>query len=48
MHPNPDAKKPDDWNEVMDGEWERALVPNLKYEVRGSLLPRGVRNKTRD
>lgn len=32
----------------MDGEWEKPLIPNLKYEVRGSLLPRGVRNKTRD
>jgi hypothetical protein len=29
----------------MDGEWEGPLIPNLKYKVRGSLCPMGVRNK---
>ncbi|KAM5322266.1 LOW QUALITY PROTEIN: calreticulin-like [Glossophaga mutica] len=30
--PDPDTKKPDDWNEVMDEEWEGPLIPNLKYK----------------
>lgn len=33
--PDPDAKKPDDWNEAIDGVWEGPLIPNLKYKVRG-------------
>jgi len=24
--PDPDAEKPDDWDEDMDGEWEAPLV----------------------
>uniref|UniRef100_A0A4X1WAQ6 Calreticulin n=1 Tax=Sus scrofa TaxID=9823 RepID=A0A4X1WAQ6_PIG len=30
--PDPNAKKPEDWNEAMDGEWEGPLIPNLKYK----------------
>jgi len=26
--PDPDADKPDDWDEDMDGEWEAPLIPN--------------------
>ena len=42
--PDLEAKKPDDWNEAMNGEWEEPLISNLKYKVRGSLLPIGMRN----
>lgn len=31
--PDPDAKKPDDWDEDMDGEWEPAMIPNPEYKV---------------
>ncbi|EPY84492.1 hypothetical protein CB1_000472012 [Camelus ferus] len=40
--PDPDAKKPDDWNEAMDGEWEGLLIPNLKYQ--GQWKPRIIDN----
>jgi hypothetical protein len=26
--PDPEADKPSDWDEEMDGEWEAGLVPN--------------------
>lgn len=46
--PDPDAKKPADWNEAIDGEWEGPLIPNLKYKVSGGgYLSSGVRNKTK-
>ncbi|KAJ1064051.1 hypothetical protein K5549_009363 [Capra hircus] len=40
--PDPDTKKPDDWNEAMDGEWEGPLTPNLKYK--GQWEPRIIDN----
>lgn len=33
--PDPDAKKPDDWDEDMDGEWEPPMIPNPEYKVAG-------------
>jgi calreticulin len=30
--PDPDASKPDDWNEEDDGEWEAPLIDNPKYK----------------
>lgn len=30
---DPDAKKPDDWDEDMDGEWEPPMIPNPEYKV---------------
>lgn len=34
--PDPDAKKPDDWDEEMDGEWEPPMVTNPEYKVHKS------------
>ena len=31
--PDPDAKKPEDWDEEMDGEWEPPMIPNPEYKV---------------
>lgn len=31
--PDPDAKKPDDWDEDMDGEWEPPMITNPEYKV---------------
>lgn len=31
--PDPDAKKPDDWDEDMDGEWEPPVITNPEYKV---------------
>ena len=31
--PDPDAKKPDDWDEDMDGEWEPPMITNPHYKV---------------
>lgn len=36
--PDPDAKKPEDWDEDMDGEWEPPMIPNQEYKV-GQLEP---------
>lgn len=39
--PDPDAKKPDDWDEDMDGEWEPPMITNPEFKVRlevGGLL----------
>lgn len=36
--PDPDAKKPDDWDEDMDGEWEPAMIPNPEYKVQNHNL----------
>ncbi|CAM5136145.1 unnamed protein product, partial [Eretmochelys imbricata] len=30
--PDPDVKKPDDWVEEMDGEWEPLMISNLDYK----------------
>lgn len=30
---DPDAKKPEDWDEDMDGEWEPPMIPNPEYKV---------------
>lgn len=30
MIADPDAKKPDDWDQEMDGDWEAPLIPNPK------------------
>lgn len=31
--PDPDAKKLDDWNDEMDGEWEPPMVTDPDYKV---------------
>uniref|UniRef100_A0A3B5AJK2 Calreticulin-like n=1 Tax=Stegastes partitus TaxID=144197 RepID=A0A3B5AJK2_9TELE len=31
--PDPDAKKPEDWDEDMDGEWEPPMIPNPDYKI---------------
>lgn len=36
--PDPDAKKPDDWDEDMDGEWEPPMIANPEYKVWAALL----------
>lgn len=36
--PDPDAKKPDDWDEEMDGEWEPPMVTNPEYKVHKDLF----------
>ena len=28
---DPDASKPDDWDDDMDGEWEPPMIPNPEY-----------------
>ncbi|KTG34517.1 hypothetical protein cypCar_00038341 [Cyprinus carpio] len=40
--PDPDAKKPDDWDEDMDGEWEPAMIPNPEYK--GEWKPKQIDN----
>ncbi len=30
--PDPDAEKPEDWDDDMDGEWEPPMVPNPEYK----------------
>lgn len=43
--PDPDAKKPEDWDEDMDGEWEPAMIPNPEYKVQIYILkdaPNGI------
>lgn len=37
--PDPDAKKPDDWDEDMDGEWEPPMITNPEYKVRLNCSP---------
>eukprot|EP00960_Hanusia_phi_P035692 751872-Hanusia_phi.AAC.3 len=29
---DPDAKKPDDWDDESDGEWEPPMIDNPKYQ----------------
>lgn len=31
--PDPDAKKPEDWDDDMDGEWEPPMITNPDYKV---------------
>lgn len=33
--PDPDAKKPEDWDDDTDGEWEPPMIPNPEYKVHG-------------
>merc|ERR1712000_487888 len=30
--PDPAAKKPDDWDDELDGEWEAPMIPNPEYK----------------
>ena len=30
--PDPDAEKPEDWDDDMDGEWEPPMIPNPDYK----------------
>lgn len=41
--PDPDAKKPEDWDEEMDGEWEPPVIQNPEYKVSQALSRVGVR-----
>ena len=36
--PDPDATKPSDWDEDMDGEWEPAMIANPEYQVQPGAL----------
>ncbi|NXS59894.1 CALR protein, partial [Brachypteracias leptosomus] len=40
--PDPDAKKPEDWDEEMDGEWEPPVIQNPEYK--GEWRPRQIDN----
>jgi calreticulin len=40
--PDPDAKKPDDWDDEDDGEWEAPMVDNPDYE--GPWMPKMMAN----
>uniref|UniRef100_A0A8C8ZGM8 Calreticulin n=1 Tax=Prolemur simus TaxID=1328070 RepID=A0A8C8ZGM8_PROSS len=40
--PDPDAKKPEDWDEEMDGEWEPPVIQNPKYN--GKWKPQQINN----
>uniref|UniRef100_A0A8C7MNM8 Calreticulin n=1 Tax=Oncorhynchus kisutch TaxID=8019 RepID=A0A8C7MNM8_ONCKI len=40
--PDPDAKKPDDWNDEMDGEWEPPMVTDPDYK--GEWKPKQIDN----
>ena len=31
--PDPDAEKPEDWDDETDGEWEPPSIPNPEYKV---------------
>lgn len=42
--PDPDAKKPDDWDVDMDGEWEPAMISNPEYKVRNIQTKRFVQH----
>lgn len=37
--PDPDAKKPEDWDEEMDGEWEPPVIQNPEYKVKAWCPP---------
>ena len=38
--PDPDAEKPEDWDDDMDGEWEPPMIPNPEYkgQYRGVII----------
>lgn len=40
--PDPDAKKPDDWDDDTDGEWEPPMIPNPEYK--GEWKPKQIDN----
>ena len=40
--PDPEAKKPDDWDDEDDGEWEAPMIPNPAYK--GEWTPRMIDN----
>ncbi|RLV62189.1 hypothetical protein DV515_00019573, partial [Chloebia gouldiae] len=40
--PDPDAKKPEDWDEEMDGEWEPPVIQNPEYK--GEWRPQQIDN----
>merc|ERR1712154_217681 len=40
--PDPEAKKPDDWDDEMDGEWEPPMIDNPEYK--GELKPKQIDN----
>src|SRR5690606_40967763 len=40
--PDPDAKKPEDWNDEEDGVWEPPQIPNPEYK--GEWKPRMIPN----
>merc|ERR1711962_1481162 len=40
--PDPDAKKPDDWDDEMDGEWEPPMIDNPEYQ--GEWKPKQIDN----
>lgn len=31
--PDPDAEKPEDWDDEVDGEWEPPMIDNPDYKV---------------
>ena len=35
-HPDPEAEKPDDWDDEEDGEWTAPEIPTLISRVNGS------------
>lgn len=36
--PDPDAKKPEDWDDEIDGEWEAPMIDNPDYKVCSFLI----------
>ena len=40
--PDPDAKKPDDWDDEIDGEWEPPMIDNPEYKVGGETCKQDV------
>ena len=40
--PDPDAKKPEDWDDDTDGEWEPPMIPNPEYQ--GEWKPKQIDN----
>lgn len=40
--PDPDAKKPDDWDDEIDGEWEPPMIDNPDYKVGGETCKQDI------
>ena len=40
--PDPDAKKPEDWDDDIDGEWEPPMIDNPEYK--GEWKPKQIKN----